>query len=115
MIKKQGFVAMLDILGFADRVARDTEIGGLDKYIETVEELATPYNSLGTILFSDTVLLYTFDDGERSFQSIVSLVSRLSFSLLMEEIPLRGAIAHGTFARSEQQCHGTVVAGRPVT
>ncbi|MGD0624832.1 MAG: hypothetical protein ABSB32_08960 [Thermodesulfobacteriota bacterium] len=114
MIKKQGFVAILDILGFADRVARDAEVGGLDKYIDTVVNLADPYKSLGTILFSDTVVLYTFDDELHSFRDIVSLVSRLSFSLLMEEVPLRGAIAHGLFARSEQQVHGTVIAGRPI-
>jgi hypothetical protein len=114
VIKKQGFVAMLDILGFADRVARDAEVHGLDKYIKTVVALSDRYDNLGSILFSDTVVLFTFDDGQRAFEDIISLVSILSFSLLMEEVPLRGAIAHGIFVRSEQQAHGTVIAGRPI-
>ena len=106
MIKKLGYVALLDILGFSERVARDSELGGLDRYIDTVLRVATPYNGLCVILFSDTVVLYTLDDSEAT--------SRLSFALLMQEVPLRGAIAYGAFSRSESEASGTVIAGPPI-
>lgn len=114
MIKKQGFVAVLDILGFVERVDRDLELGGLDRYIDTVLEISQAYDSLGIVLFSDTVVIYSFDDSDGAFDDIVACTSWLCHGLLMQDVPLRGAIAHGAFSRSEQQAHGTVVAGRPI-
>jgi hypothetical protein len=114
MIQKQGFVALLDILGFSERVARDAELGGLDRYISTVINETQAYPDLRVILFSDTVLIYTLDDSPNSGLSIIEAASRLLHSLLAKEVPLRGAIAHGAFARSENDLNGTVVAGRPI-
>jgi hypothetical protein len=114
MIRKQGFVALLDILGFSERVAQDAELGGIDRYISTVIDETQAYPDLRVILFSDTVLIYTLDDSPHAGQSIIEASSRLEHSLLAKEVPLRGAIAHGTFARSENDLNGTVVAGRPI-
>ena len=114
MIRKQGFVALLDVLGFSERVTRDIEPGGLDRYIDTVGGLALLHQGIETILFSDTVVLYTFDDSPESYANVVALTSALSYHLLMAEVPIRGAIAHGAFARSEHDDHGAVVAGRPI-
>lgn len=50
-IRKQGFVALLDVLGFSERVQRDPEAGGLDEYIDTVVDVTRPYNDLATVLF----------------------------------------------------------------
>jgi hypothetical protein len=113
MIQKQGFVALLDILGFSERVARDAEFGGVDHYITTVINETQAYPHLRVILFSDTVLIYTLDDSPPSGVSIIEATSRLLHSLLAKDVPLRGAIAHGAFARSET-LNGTVVAGRPI-
>jgi len=114
VIKKRGYVAVLDILGFSERVARDSELGGLDRYIDTVLAVATPYHGLRVILFSDTVVLYSVDDSEGSYLDITEATSRLSFALLMQEVPLRGAIAYGAFSRSEYDTNGTVIAGTPI-
>lgn len=114
VIKKRGYVALLDILGFAERVARDSELGGLDRYIDTVLTISAPYQSLRVILFSDTVVLYSLDDSEGAYFDITGATSRLSFALLMQEVPLRGAIAHGAFSRSEYEVNGTVIAGPPI-
>jgi hypothetical protein len=114
LIKKHGFVAVLDILGFVERVDRDPELGGLDRYIDTVLEISQPFDSLGIVLFSDTVVIYSFDDFGEAFNEIVACTSQLCHALLMQGVPLRGAISHGTFSRSEQQAHGTVIAGRPI-
>ena len=114
MIKKQGFVALLDILGFSDRVARDAEVGGVDRYIKTVVDETSSFPDLGVILFSDTVVLFTLDDSDGAFAEVAEATSRLTYSLLAEEVPLRGAITHGVFAQSERDVHGTVLAGRPI-
>ena len=111
MIKKQGFVALLDVLGFAERVSAEGT-SGLDGYIETVVGLAQLYLGIDTVLFSDTVVLYALDDAPEMYDEIVELTSALSYHLLMVDVPTRGAIAYGSFARSERQSHGVVVAGR---
>ncbi len=113
MIRKQGFVALLDVLGFSDSISGEGT-RGLDAYIDTVVGLAQLYFSIDTILFSDTVVLYALDDSPATFDEIVELTSALSFHLLMEDVPARGAIAYGAFARSERESHGVVVAGRPI-
>ncbi len=114
MIKKRGFVALVDILGFSDRVARDAELGGLDRYIDTVLSVINAYGQLRVILFSDTVVIYSLGDSEDDYAAVTKALSRLSHQLLMQEVPLRGALAFGPFARSEQDQHGTVVAGQPI-
>lgn len=73
-----------------------------------------PNQSIGTILFSDTVVLYTFDDSDPAFGSLVAECSNLFHDLVMAGVPVRGAISHGDFVRSEHDGHGTVIAGRPI-
>jgi hypothetical protein len=114
MIRKRGYVALLDVLGFSERVARDAELGGLDRYIATVLAVSEPYHSLRVILFSDTVVLYSLDDSEAAYTDITAVTSRLSFALLMQEVPRRGAIAYGSFSRSEYERNCTVIAGPPI-
>jgi len=114
VIRKQGFVALLDILGFSERVARDAELGGLDRYISTVVDETQAYPGLRVILFSDTVLIYSLEDSPHAGRSVIEATSRLEHALLAKDVPLRGAIAHGAFARSENDMNGTVVAGRPI-
>jgi len=114
VIRKNGFVAMLDILGFSDQITRDSEVPGLDKYIDTVVTITTAFDQLKVILFSDTVALYSVDETEMNLEEIVRACSRLMYSLLMKDIPLRGAIGHGTFVRSDDAPHGVMLAGRPI-
>jgi hypothetical protein len=112
-IQKSGYVALLDVLGFSDRVMRGG-FADLDAYIKTVLQVTDPNPSIGTILFSDTVVLYTFDDSEPAFGSLVAACSNLFHDLVMAGVPVRGAISHGDFVRSEHDGHGTVIAGRPI-
>lgn len=112
--RKRGYVALFDVLGFSDRVSRDA-LHGLDAYVDTVVNLASPDTHLGTILFSDTVVLYSFDDNDRMFYEIICVSSGLLHNLIAVNVPVRGAIAHGDFVRSEhERHHGTVIAGRPI-
>ena len=112
--RKSGYVALFDVLGFSDRVVRNG-LDGLDRYIETVVEIGAPFKQrLGTILFSDTVVVYTFDDSPASFHDILVVSSRLLHAFIVSDVPVRGAISHGDFVRSEHDEHGTVIAGRPI-
>lgn len=112
--EKRGFVALLDVLGFSHLVQQDPEAHGLASYTDTVVHITSPYRGMKTILFSDTVVLFTFDDSSAAFQNITTAVSRLLFALLKADIPIRGAVAHGAFVRSEASGHGTVIAGHPI-
>lgn len=112
-IRKSGYVALFDVLGFSDRVMRGA-FEGLDRYIDTVVNITQPHQQIGTILFSDTVVLYTFDESDNSFDSIIHVTSSLFYELLNASIPVRGAISHGDFTRSDNDAHGTVIAGRPI-
>jgi hypothetical protein len=112
-IRKSGFVALLDVLGFSERVLRDA-LGSLDAYIETVLRITAPNRGLGTILFSDTVVVYSFDDSDDSFHAIIGVYSNLLHDLTLAGVAVRGAVSHGDFVRSEHNSHGTVLAGRPI-
>jgi hypothetical protein len=112
-IRKNGYVALLDVLGFSNRILHDG-VGGVDTYIDTVVNITKDHPRLGTVLFSDTVVLFTFNDSRDSFKSIISVSSWLLHELLRAGVPVRGALSYGDFARSEHEGHGTVIAGRPI-
>jgi hypothetical protein len=113
-IRKNGYVALFDVLGFSERVMRGAVGEGLDAYVNTVVHISQHGKQLGTILFSDTVVLYTFEDSEDSFNDIIGASCQLFHDLLMADVPVRGAISYGEFLRSEDERHGTVIAGRPI-
>src|SRR5258708_27690792 len=101
-IRKSGYVALFDVLGFSERVMRGA-LNGLDSYVNTVVHVSQHGKQLGTILFSDTVVLYTFDDSEHSFNDLIGASCQLFHDLLMAGVPVRGAISHGEFWRSEDE------------
>jgi hypothetical protein len=57
--RNNGYVALFDVLGFSELVVRNG-LGGLDRYIDTVVNVTSSFNQIDTILFSDTVVVYTF-------------------------------------------------------
>lgn len=111
--RKNGYVALFDVLGFSDRVFRNGT-DGLDSYIDPVVEIAGTLSELGLILFSDTVVLFTSDDTDGAFDAIIKASSQLLHAFIFRGVPVRGAIAHGEFVRSDHSQHGTVIAGRPI-
>jgi hypothetical protein len=96
--EKDGFVALFDVLGFSDRVLRGG-LDGIDAYIRVVENTIANPGQVRTILFSDTVVLYTMNDGSSAFDSIISTSSAIFHNLIMARVPVRGAISHGRFVR----------------
>lgn len=113
LIKGSRAVALLDVLGFSSLI-RHAGTDGLDSYLDRVIKAANLYVAVDTILFSDTVVLYAFDDKDESIDLLLELTSVLSYELLLADVPTRGAVAYGEIAVSERQGRGVVVAGVPI-
>jgi hypothetical protein len=90
----------LDLLGFASLVNDKSIEQVIPLYKEALQHLvrvAKPKKRLGLIYswFSDTFIIYSRNDNERDF-SYVEQVGRLFFqNLILNRIPVRGAITHG--------------------
>src|SRR6266705_707363 len=111
-----GYVALLDVLGFSSLVSGSDEGSRLLRYLECLQEaLANDENSpsVDYVVFSDSITLPTRDDSEASLQALLRQCSRTFGLMLKEEIPLRGAIAHGSFFRTSSR-GGTFVAGKAI-
>ena len=101
------------MLGFSERVQPNPEVHGLNRYTSAVIGVTRELSGITTVLFSDTVVLVTDDDSLSSFEALAEASSHLLFALLKHDVPLRGAIAHGTLVRDQHTSH-TVIAGRPI-
>lgn len=90
----------LDLLGFTALVNNSSIERVIPLYQEALQhltDLANPKKRLGLIYswFSDTFIIYSRNDSERDFAH-VEHVGRLFFQkLILNEIPVRGAITHG--------------------
>jgi hypothetical protein len=112
MREKEGFVALLDVLGFVDLIARESYRQEIDEYVGCVSAFTTD-SQLQFVLFSDSIVISTADNSQAGLLNIVKSCSRLFGKLLTRGIPLRGAIARGSFIREESDV-GTFLAGRAV-
>src|SRR5437016_4652190 len=95
-----GFVALLDVLGFSALVSGGDEGGRLKIYLDCIRDTFAPSGSaspLEYVVFSDTIVITTHDDSESSFLQLLQKCSALFGRMLVRDIALRGAIAHGSF------------------
>jgi hypothetical protein len=117
MEQHEGYVALFDVLGFTNLIARESHVKELEEYIGCVKNATqTPEGSpkVQYVLFSDSIILTTTDPGEDSFKALIQACSHLFRSLLAGEFPVRGAIAFGSFFRSQEDASGVFVAGKPI-
>jgi hypothetical protein len=112
LLRKEGYIALLDILGFEQLVSRESHVEELERYIGTITE-ASEHSGLEFVLFSDTIVITTSDTSEDLLKDLVRCCSRLFGRLLIEGIPLRGAVAKGSFIRNKTEA-GVFLAGRAV-
>jgi hypothetical protein len=93
-------------------VERDAEaawnlLSGLVECLETVNgyelefrdagaRIAIP-EKVGSVMFSDTIVLFTIDDSDLSLRSLIVAVGALFHRALVKCVPVRAAIAYGTF------------------
>ncbi|WP_338374998.1 hypothetical protein [Dysgonomonas capnocytophagoides] len=110
------FVAFIDILGFKDRVMRSSisEVSELllkmNKFLENSLDLGRdrgfnlmnerreekePDNILRFTTFSDSIVIFSKDDSEIAFSFFCQKITQFIEECLKNEIPLKGAIAHG--------------------
>jgi hypothetical protein len=116
--KELCFVALLDVLGFSSLVAGDRDGERLNRYLGCLQGTLNTLGAVRTVeyvVFSDTIVLTTPDDSEASLLAIITQCSRVFGTMLDNDIPLRGAIAHGFCFRSDSpEGGGTFVAGRAI-
>jgi hypothetical protein len=115
--KIEGFVALIDVLGFRALVARDYDLTEVHQYVKIVESIldnASDVSELQFVLFSDNLVVNTRDATPESFKKLIIACSNLSFELAQKQIAVRGAIAYGQFMRSPTTRKGVILAGQPI-
>lgn len=106
--KSNRFVAFFDILGFKERVMRESHdetfellktINGATSLIEnrvnSHSESERKDTAIYIVTFSDSIIMFSKNDNEDSFSKFM-LSANVLFAFAMKEgIPLKGGIAHG--------------------
>jgi hypothetical protein len=114
----KGFVAVIDVLGFRQMVARDDRLLAVRNYAATVVSLLNNTGneeSLQFVLFSDSLVINTGDERPESFENLIVACSNLAYALAQDQsVAVRGAIAYGSFMRSPTVDQGVILAGAPI-
>ena len=102
--RRTGYIALLDVLGFSELISRESRNDDLQRYFDAID-VAT--NSDGQpvefVLFSDTIVISAPDDSERSLLAVLRAASFAMHYLLAASLPVRGAISHGGYLRSQSE------------
>ncbi len=126
--KRKCFIGLFDILGFKDRVYRDTheEISKLmtktRNHIKTIEsmgnspkglrnEMKPPIEGIEPAFFSDTIMFVSESDSESCFWKLMVLTANFLIHMLLEEIPLKGALSFGEMTTNFKE---SIYFGRPL-
>lgn len=94
------FVAFLDIMGFKDRVARNSHARLLTQLTDFNKDIAGyigKYQQAEIQLaqFSDSIVLFSNDTTPKSLKTIAEVARGIMQTAIMQQIPLKGAIAQG--------------------
>jgi hypothetical protein len=109
-----GYVATLDVLGFAELLYREGYSQKLSTYLETINEVIRPVHvKVECVIFSDSIVLTSSGDTDDSFNGLITACSATFYELVMCEMPVRGAIAYGRYWR-ETAGDSVFLAGRPI-
>ncbi len=109
---KEGYVALLDVLGFSALVGGDLTGEKVRRYLDCLQG-ASVERRVDYVVFSDSIVLSAKGDSTESLLAVAGTCSRLLVDMLNEGIPLRGAIAFGGFVR-EAIGESVFLAGRAV-
>jgi hypothetical protein len=112
METETGYVALLDVLGFTNLVSGERHAEKLNQYISTLENISLE-KGVEVVLFSDSIVMTSEDDGVESLLRLLISCSRVFGVLLDHEIAVKGAIACGSFIRRKTD-KGTFLAGRSI-
>jgi hypothetical protein len=106
----KGYVALLDVLGFSELIARESRSMELERYFDAIDEATNKMEGVEYVLFSDTIVI---NAPSRSPEDLLQILQACSFAmhyLLKEGLAVRGAISYGSYYRSRSQ-KGVVIAG----
>jgi hypothetical protein len=111
---RTGYVAFLDVLGFSAPISGD-QGARVQKYLDCLKRVfdGEPESPVDYVVFSDSIILTTRDDGVPTLQALLTRCSTLLWVMLANDIALRGAIAHGSYI-TEKTNRGTFVAGKAI-
>ena len=97
-----GYVALLDVLGFSSLVSSDGDGRRLESYLECLQNalrIDASRPQVDFVVFSDSIVLTTSEDSEGSLPALLLGSSRVLGLMLAAGIPVRGAIAYGSYSR----------------
>jgi hypothetical protein len=110
----KGYVATLDVLGFADLLYRDGYSEQLKLYLATVNDVIRPSHvKVDCVVFSDSIVLTSSGETRRSFIGLIKACSEALYELLLCGMPVRGAVSFGSYWR-EATSDSVFLAGRPI-
>lgn len=120
IIKKRGYVALIDVLGFSELSLEEGRIiDFISRFYNLIIEVNNRYKkNLKFILASDTIFIATENDSEESFRDITSACSYLLFKYIRWEFPIKGCISYGDYIIYDGLLHNKVVPptiyGKPI-
>ena len=92
------FVTFLDIMGFKDRVARNTHeqiLSVLQQLSNYVSEEIKESDKFQFTMFSDSLIIFSSDTTTETFESIVKLSNSVIKKSISLGLPIKGSIAKG--------------------
>lgn len=99
------YIVFLDVMGFSDLIYRNDhsvvkekmkKLSLLVSEIELNNKSKTSGNTVGTVIFSDSILLIGKDSAQRTLEDILFICQRFLTDALENGIPLKGAMSKGT-------------------
>lgn len=98
-VGKSRFVVFFDIMGFKDRVSRNSHkkiFQELSKFRNHITRILSEHaDPVEIYQFSDSIVLFTQDTSHQSFKNISTIASKIINEAIFLGIPLKGAIASG--------------------
>jgi hypothetical protein len=114
MKRIKGYVATLDVLGFSELLQREGYAEQLKRYLDCVNDVIRPASvKAECVVFSDSIVLTSPGNNDAAFETAIRTCSAAFRALLKNEIPVRGAIAFGSYYR-EARAGSVFLAGRPI-
>jgi len=119
------FVAFIDILGFKDKVMRDSheeiysqlsKISRTKQYIEEVSNNPIFMRKFGDsdtfiVNFSDSIIVFSKNDSIGNFNFFLEVITYLFSNAINNKIPLKGGISHGKISVNKTE---QIYFGQPI-
>jgi len=106
-----GYVAFIDVLGFAAMVLSGQYLTALRKYRQAIATALGGQQRVSYLVFSDSVVLYSADTESDAFWHILARTGKLFRELTLSGFPLRGCVSSGHFEMADPASRTNVIAG----